>query len=85
MACPPPRPPVRELVEGCGGDIFSIQDFIDATKCGALTNDDGSGYLSNGIVIWNIPVDCSHFSRGITPHNLSAYSAELTHVVWFNK
>jgi hypothetical protein len=74
-----------ESVEESGGDLFTLEDFVQMTKNYAVMNDDGIGYLSDGRVVYNIPVDCRQFCKGIIPQNVSAFPAEFTHVVWFNK
>jgi hypothetical protein len=74
-----------ESVEESGGDLFTMEEFADMCKNFAVMNDDGSGYLSDGKVVWNIPVDCRQISKGSFPTNVSAFKAEFTHVMWFNK
>lgn len=74
-----------ETVEESGGDLFTMEEFVDMTKSFCVMNDDGSGYLSDGKVVWNIPIDCSQLRKDVIPKNVSAFPAEFTHVVWFNK
>jgi len=74
-----------ESVEESGGDLFTLEDFMSMCKDYGVMNDDGIGYLSDGVVVYNIPVDCRQFCKGIIPQNISAFPAEFTHVVWFNK
>jgi hypothetical protein len=74
-----------ETVEESGGDLFTMEDFVSMCKNYAVMNDDGIGFLSDGMVVWNIPIDCRQMCKGIIPANVSAFPAEFTHVVWFNK
>jgi hypothetical protein len=64
-------------------ELFEIKEFAGYIKLGFYNEYDGSGYLSDGKVVWNIPVNFGQLAKGIMPQNISAYPAEFTHVAWF--
>jgi hypothetical protein len=64
-------------------ELHTIQDFADAVKEGWYNEFDGSGYLSDGKVVWDVPVNFEGLAKGTFPKNVSAFPAEFTHVAWF--
>ena len=66
-------------------EIYKIEDFAKHIKNGLYNEYDGGGFISDGIVVWNIPIDFEQLAKGIFPKNVSAFEALFTHVVWFSK
>jgi hypothetical protein len=64
-------------------EIYKIEDFAGYVKNGLYNEYDGSGYISDGKVVWNIPINFEQLAKGIFPQNVSAFEALFTHVVWF--
>lgn len=62
------------------GDVFTLENFIEAVSCGCFTDYDGFGYLSpDGIQ-----------KRDLAECNLNWLNAKLVggyfkYVIWFNK
>jgi hypothetical protein len=65
-----------EIPEYC--ELIEIDEFIKAVHVGAYTNYDGIGYISNGKVVFDIPVDLDFLANGIKTANVSTYPAEFT-------
>jgi hypothetical protein len=71
----------EEIPEYC--ELYDIRDFAEYIRGGLYNEYDGSGYLSDGKMVWNIPINFEQLARGIFPENVSAFPAEFTHVAWF--
>jgi hypothetical protein len=63
------------------GDLVSIQEFVEWCNGGYVTDNDGSGYYSDGRIYW-------HEEEAI-PSNIrnNIISNDIRHryVIWFNK
>lgn len=60
------------------GDLIPAVDFKEACKCKGFTDDDGSGYYSDGTNEYRIPAYPSSFYYNNENRN-------FTHVMWYNK
>lgn len=58
------------------GDIMTVEEFIEACKCGAFIDYDGFG---------NPAKDGYMSSMIISPSRLSQIPLDATHIVWYNR
>ena len=61
------------------GDLFTISEFIDSCKCGALIDYDGFGHLATADKESTINITPSDRMKTLT---LNPWA---THVMWFNR
>lgn len=61
-----------------GDVVFTFKEFVDASKSGSITDDDGSGWYGNERLVTNIPARPSQARRGVVVLHCS-------HVHWYNK
>lgn len=61
------------------GDLFTLKEFIDQCLYGCFTDDDGSGYYSDGEIYFA--------GEPANPSDLVAghIRKDRSHVMWFNK
>lgn len=60
------------------GDMFQLEEFIEACKCNAFIDEDGYGYYSDGILMSDIIIVPSDIVHGTIDYDFS-------HVIWFNR
>ena len=65
-------------VEEDFGHLFTLKEWIDSVKCGALINYDGVGYYSDGKVI---------FDKEVMPSDLFIEQVDksFSHIMWYNR
>jgi len=74
----PPRKRGPEMRPIDGGDLMTVQEFMECCKSNSLTDDDGDGYYSTDKEVSDVVADCSSVANGVI-------DKRFTHVVWFNK
>lgn len=66
--------PDLTLIED-GSDVFTIAEFIGLMDCGAITDDDGTGYYGTA----------THVSEQLVSLDSVHKEQIYTHIVWYNK
>lgn len=64
------------------GDVYTMTEFIDLARSGAVTKHDGTGHYSDGKQMFG-EVDLTDAHN--LDETLCQFNKGYSHVVWFNK